>query len=203
MEAELEQEIDVNWEDFGLNLDICEALRNAHYEKPTDVQIHSLRNTISRSDMMVSARTGEGKTLCFLVPILNNLISRYEAKLANAGLKHESESESVKAIQKEVFNKVRALIMLPTRELAIQIKEHLKKIIPEKYKKIIYSCELIGGMQSIMNIWLKFSINHFLQYFKTQNNNFLFRYVSRKTTESSFIWSMHYYRYPWTYLGAD
>lgn len=97
--------------------------------------------------MMISARTGEGKTLCFLIPILNNLISRYESKLAKCGLNHDSDPAILKPIQKDVFNQVRALILSPTRELAIQIKDHLKKIIPEKYKKLIYSCELIGGKQ--------------------------------------------------------
>jgi ATP-dependent RNA helicase DDX24/MAK5 len=45
-----------------------------------------------------------------------------------------------------VFREARALILTPTRELAVQIKEHLHKIIPEEFKSIITTSELIGGM---------------------------------------------------------
>ena len=174
-ESDSEQEIQVKWEDFGINSDLCESLRAAHYEYPTEVQLHSLKNVVSRSDMMISARTGEGKTLCFLVPILNNIITRYENMLNKSGLDHDSSPELLKPIQKSVFNEIRALIMSPTRELAVQIKDHLKKIIPERYKKLLYSCELIGGI--ILSA--------------DSSNDNLYRNVTSKARAYSIIWPMH------------
>ena len=56
--------------------------------------------------MVVAAKTGQGKTLCFGIPIMDLLIKKL--------MKEDSE-----------FSNVKALIMSPTRELAIQIKEHV------------------------------------------------------------------------------
>ena len=146
MDSDSDSQIEMSWEDFGINSDLCDALRGAGYAHPTEVQMHSMKNVVSRSDMMIAARTGEGKTLCFLIPILNNIITQYETTLSKSGLDHDSDPKILAPIQKSVFNEVKALIMSPTRELAVQIKEHLKRIIPAKYSKLLYSCELIGGM---------------------------------------------------------
>lgn len=146
MDSDSDEQIDVKWEEFNISTDICDTLRKGGYQYPTEVQLHSLKNVVSRSDMMIAARTGEGKTLCFLIPILNNVITKYESMVAQAGLYHDSDPDLLKPIQKKCFNVIKALIMTPTRELAVQIKEHLQKIIPDKYKTLLYSCELIGGM---------------------------------------------------------
>lgn len=77
--------------------------------------------------MVVAAKTGQGKTLCFGIPIMDMLIKKL--------MKEEEE-----------FNTVKALIMSPTRELAIQIKEHIQAIIPVDHEDKIKICPLVGGM---------------------------------------------------------
>ncbi|CAI2387485.1 unnamed protein product [Moneuplotes crassus] len=134
------------WSEFDLNPVLFESLEKAGFENPTEVQAQSLKHVKFHSDLIISARTGEGKTLCFLLPILNNLIDKFQKQLEKNGLTLDSDVSKVKDIQKEIFNETRALILTPTRELAIQIKEHLHKIIPDDYKKFLTSCELIGGM---------------------------------------------------------
>ena len=135
-----------NWEDFDLKEELVQTLKNQGYQRPTEVQSHSLKYIKYFTDLIISARTGEGKTLCFLLPILNNLITKYEKKLEEEGLTHESSEEELKPIQNEWFRSIKALILSPTRELCIQIKEHCEKVIPERYKKLITVWDLIGGM---------------------------------------------------------
>lgn len=80
--------------------------------------------------MVIAAKTGQGKTLCFGLPILDNLVK----KLSQPGMEEED------------FKNIKALIMSPTRELAIQIKDHISAIIPVEYQGKIKICPIVGGM---------------------------------------------------------
>lgn len=82
--------------------------------------------------MVIAAKTGQGKTLCFGIPILDLLIKR---------LVKEADSEEL-----QPYKNIKALIMSPTRELAIQIKDHLQAIIPVDYQEKIKLCPIVGGM---------------------------------------------------------
>jgi ATP-dependent RNA helicase DDX24/MAK5 len=144
--SDIDEEVQANWRDFDLSPVLIKSLLSNGYEHPTLVQSHSLKYVKFFSDLIISARTGEGKTLCFLLPILNNLIDKYESQLKKHGLKKTSDEALLKPIREKVFRQTKALILSPTRELAVQIRDHLEKIIPEEYKKLITSCELIGGM---------------------------------------------------------
>lgn len=144
--SDIDEEVQANWRDFDLSPVLIKSLLSNGYEHPTLVQSHSLKYVKFFSDLIISARTGEGKTLCFLLPILNNLIDKYESQLKKHGLKKTSDEALLKPIRETVFRQTKALILSPTRELAVQIRDHLEKIIPEEYKKLITSCELIGGM---------------------------------------------------------
>jgi ATP-dependent RNA helicase DDX24/MAK5 len=77
--------------------------------------------------MVVAAKTGQGKTLCFGIPILDLLVKKL--------MKDEEE-----------FKTIKALIMSPTRELAIQIKDHIQAIVPVQFEDKIKICPLVGGM---------------------------------------------------------
>jgi len=142
----IEEEQYPKWDSFSLNPRLLKSIAKAGFKTPTKVQSQTLKHIKFHSDLIISARTGEGKTLCFLLPILQNLIDRYEKAIGKHGLEFDSEIPKVKQIQKEIFRETRALILTPTRELAIQIKEHLHKIIPEEYSSFLTSCEIIGGM---------------------------------------------------------
>jgi superfamily II DNA/RNA helicase len=86
-----------------------------NFTKPTEVQARSLVHLSSHVDMVIAARTGQGKTLCFGIPILDILVRHLE--------KH-TDSE---------IGKIKGLIMSHTRELAIQIKDHIEAVIPSDY----------------------------------------------------------------------
>ena len=65
--------------------------------------------------MIIAAKTGQGKTLTFGIPIIDLLIRRLEKN------------------QGEELTSIGGLIVAPTRELAIQIKDHLSAVVPVQY----------------------------------------------------------------------
>ena len=82
------------------------GLQASHYKTLTDIQKQAVAHALKGSDILGAAKTGSGKTLAFLVPVLENLYRR----------------------QWTEFDGLGALILSPTRELAIQIFEVLRKI---------------------------------------------------------------------------
>lgn len=82
------------------------GLDDSHYKTLTDIQRKAIPLALKGSDILGAAKTGSGKTLAFLIPVLENL---YRAKCTE-------------------LDGLRALILSPTRELAIQINNVLRKI---------------------------------------------------------------------------
>lgn len=79
------------------------AIADAGYDTPTLVQLQVIPLVLDRKDMLASAQTGTGKTAAYALPILQLLFDKQDA------------------VKKG--KKIRALIVSPTRELAIQIEE--------------------------------------------------------------------------------
>uniref|UniRef100_A0A1B0CSC6 ATP-dependent RNA helicase n=1 Tax=Lutzomyia longipalpis TaxID=7200 RepID=A0A1B0CSC6_LUTLO len=82
------------------------GLKSCGYKVPTEIQKHSIAHALLGKDVLGAAITGSGKTLAFLVPILEILYVRKWTRLDGVG----------------------AVVITPTRELAYQIFETLKKI---------------------------------------------------------------------------
>lgn len=89
--------------DLKLIKPILDALAKEGYEKPTPIQQQSIPSALEGRDLLGTAQTGTGKTAAFAIPILQNLTER-----------------------KSRGNHIRALVLTPTRELAIQIDESFK-----------------------------------------------------------------------------
>ncbi|MCI8539741.1 MAG: DEAD/DEAH box helicase [Oscillospiraceae bacterium] len=90
----------MNFEELKLTAPILTALREQGYTAPTPIQEKAIPPALEGRDVLGCAQTGTGKTCAFAVPILQRL---------------------GKATRKE--HSIRALILTPTRELAIQIQE--------------------------------------------------------------------------------
>lgn len=91
----------MQFEDLNLVEPILRALKEEKYTTPTSIQEKSIPLILNRNDVLGSAQTGTGKTAAFAIPIIQHL---YLAK---------QESNRPR--------KINALIITPTRELAIQI----------------------------------------------------------------------------------
>ncbi|MBP2022342.1 superfamily II DNA/RNA helicase [Clostridium punense] len=96
------------FEDFNLNPNIIKSVKLLGYENPSPVQSEVIPTALKGQDVIVKAQTGSGKTAAFAIPILENL-----------------------EIEK---NAVQALVLTPTRELAVQVTENFSTL--GLYKRI-------------------------------------------------------------------
>lgn len=94
---------------LALNINLVNTLASLGYESPTAIQLEAIPAILAKHDVMAGAQTGTGKTAAFALPILHHLL---------AASAEESES-AVKA--------VRALVLVPTRELAVQVQQSFVK----------------------------------------------------------------------------
>ena len=86
---------------------ILNALKAKEYFEPTPIQLESIPILLQGKDILGSAQTGTGKTAAFAIPILQNL---HFEKLNGTSNKH-----------------IKALVLAPTRELALQIHDNFKE----------------------------------------------------------------------------
>src|SRR5665811_1543753 len=93
----------MSFEKLDLIEPILRALKTEGYEKPTPIQEQAIPIVLDRKDLLGCAQTGTGKTAAFAIPILQIL--------HNDRLQHKEQKT------------IKALILTPTRELAIQIDE--------------------------------------------------------------------------------
>jgi ATP-dependent RNA helicase RhlE len=98
----------VRFSDFGLAPEILRALTDQGYVHPTPIQAQAIPIVLQGRDVMGAAQTGTGKTAGFSLPIIQMLLA------------HASTSMS------PARHPVRALILTPTRELAVQVAENVK-----------------------------------------------------------------------------
>jgi len=122
------------WSQYELEESLCESLAINQFKNPTEVQSKSLLYLQQHIDMVIAAKTGQGKTLCFGIPILDLLIKKIQkAEAVMSDSEGEEEKEEPKK-KKEIFTSAKALIMSPTRELAIQIRDMITAVIPMEYQ---------------------------------------------------------------------
>lgn len=93
----------MNFEQLGLIKPILDALKTKGYEQPTPIQQKAIPPILEGRDLLGSAQTGTGKTAAFAIPILQNLANKDVSR-----------------------NQIKALILTPTRELAIQIQDNFQ-----------------------------------------------------------------------------
>jgi len=96
----------ITFADFGLDPKIQKAVLEQGYTIPTPIQAQSIPHVLVGSDLMGAAQTGTGKTAAFVLPIIQKI------------LRHASNSAS------PARHPIRALVLTPTRELAVQVAEN-------------------------------------------------------------------------------
>ena len=110
----------MKFEDLNLHSSLLKAVKDQNYSHPTAIQKKAIPLVLKRNDVLGSAQTGTGKTAAFALPILHHLVSERRN------------------------NKIRALVVTPTRELAIQIGENFT--IYSKYNSV-RNTVIFGGVK--------------------------------------------------------
>ncbi|MDF2550727.1 MAG: box helicase [Chryseobacterium sp.] len=113
----------MSFESLGLSSNIIHSVKKLGYLKPFPIQEQAIPVILQGKDLVGIAHTGSGKTACFVMPILE--------KLQNAEVKKDRN--------------VQVLILVPTRELAIQIDE-VFRAFTENLKREIGTMAVYGGV---------------------------------------------------------
>ena len=96
----------MQFKDLKLNKPILKAVEAKNYTAATPIQALTIPLVLAKKDVIASAQTGTGKTAAFALPILQLLFDKQDAG--------------------KRAKKIRALVISPTRELALQIEENFK-----------------------------------------------------------------------------
>jgi ATP-dependent RNA helicase RhlE len=115
----------VHFNDFNISDVLKNRLNAAGYKTPTPVQAKAIPPALQGSDILATASTGTGKTLSFLIPMIEHM--------------DRNPIPSVKGKR----GPIRALILLPTRELAMQVLEAYVKLVPNSKNDAVLVC---GGL---------------------------------------------------------
>jgi ATP-dependent RNA helicase RhlE len=107
-----------NFSELPISPYMKERLSSGGFSIPTPVQAAAIPQALEGKDVLATAQTGTGKTLAFLVPILEKLL-------------------------KQKSNTVQALVLVPTRELAMQVVEVYNKL---RGKQLSPAALVVGGL---------------------------------------------------------
>lgn len=113
----------MSFESLGLSQNIIHSVKKMDYLKPFPIQEQAVPVILKGKDLMGIAQTGSGKTACFVMPILE--------KLQNTEVKKDRN--------------VQVLILVPTRELAIQIDE-VFRAFTDNLKREVRTMAVYGGV---------------------------------------------------------
>ncbi|MCH1929019.1 DEAD/DEAH box helicase [Shewanella sp. A25] len=92
---------------LSLTPQLIHTLAELGYQQPTPIQLEAIPAILDKQDVLAGAQTGTGKTAAFALPILQQLLAK------------EAPLDALKAI--------RALVLVPTRELAVQVQQSFVK----------------------------------------------------------------------------
>jgi ATP-dependent RNA helicase RhlE len=115
----------ITFADFEISQSLKDRLSAAGFVTPTPVQAGAIPPALEGDDILATASTGTGKTLSFLIPMIDRL--------------EEISKPSVRGAKTPIL----ALILLPTRELAMQVLESYSRICPGNRNDAVLVC---GGL---------------------------------------------------------
>ena len=135
---------DNNWSKFQLNDKLSSNLSKI-FPHPTNIQEKTLIYTNAKVDLIIQARTGEGKTLCYAIPVLNYIFNFYD--------RAPDMNKKISPV---------AIILVPTHELGVQVKNHIEMVIEQKNnknkeekKKLYYNIKIanvLGGFAKVKQL---------------------------------------------------
>ncbi len=120
------QDIDATFADFPIRPEIVEALAEEGITTPFPIQAMTLPVALSGHDIIGQAKTGTGKTLGFGIPLLNKIVAPDEDGFD----------------QLPAPGKPQALVIVPTRELAVQVAKDLEAASTKRSVRVV---QLYGG----------------------------------------------------------
>ncbi|KAI8600192.1 ATP-dependent RNA helicase DED1 [Dissophora ornata] len=124
-----------NFEDAKFHPSILDNVQRMNYISPTPIQKNAIPLIMTGYDLLACAQTGSGKTAAFLLPVLSKIVTK---------LTRDSTSTTVRPGARRQKASPKALIILPTRELAIQIFDEARRFT---YKTRVRPVVIYGGAE--------------------------------------------------------
>jgi ATP-dependent RNA helicase RhlE len=119
---EIDNFVKMKFKDYNIAKSIKEQLDELGFKRPTDIQFRAIKPILDGEDVMAVAPTGTGKTAAFVIPLLHQLVVK----------------------KCDSYDGIRALVLVPTRELAKQIS----KVVSEIGEKTnLKAFGLFGGVE--------------------------------------------------------
>ncbi|GAY46575.1 hypothetical protein CUMW_098110 [Citrus unshiu] len=138
-EAEISTEFDA-WNELRLHPLLMKSIYRLQFKEPTPIQKACIPAAAHQGkDVVGAAETGSGKTLAFGLPIMQRLLEEREKA---AKMLEDKGEEAEKYAPK---GHLRALIITPTRELALQVTDHLKGVAKGINVRVV---PIVGGMST-------------------------------------------------------
>jgi len=125
-----------DFESFSFSDDILTAIQQMGFDKPTDIQLKTIPAVLEGKDVLARADTGSGKTAAFALPLLD--------KMSNQNIYTQIDRcKRFNAAERVASNCVQVLVLVPTRELAIQVAEVFTQLSANIYPEI--NCQSVYG----------------------------------------------------------
>lgn len=124
---------------FTFSTEILDAIKKAGYEHPTDIQLEAIPVVLDGKDVLARAETGSGKTATYVLPLLENLSTKNIYR-------QNKPYNKFNGIDRAKSNCVQVLVLVPTRELALQICDVFKQF-SENIKPEIKCLSVYGGVK--------------------------------------------------------
>jgi ATP-dependent RNA helicase RhlE len=113
-----------NFSELSISAYMKDRLSRAGFSTPTPVQAAAIPQALEGKDVLATAQTGTGKTLAFLVPIMEDLLKQTTPGIA-------------------------ALVLVPTRELAMQVAEHYDRL---RGQRLPAAAIVVGGLSEAQQL---------------------------------------------------
>lgn len=133
---------------LGLSPSLVQAATECGFMDATPVQAAAIPPALAGRDVLALAQTGSGKTLAFVLPILQQIEAaflRADASGHAAPASRPARSASARSASHSTRRPTRALILVPTRELAMQIGEAIGDLSPHLQAPLRWGC-VFGGV---------------------------------------------------------
>ncbi|XP_060944255.1 DEAD-box helicase 3 X-linked a isoform X5 [Limanda limanda] len=126
-----------SFHDVELGEIIMANINLSRYTRPTPVQKYAIPIIKSKRDLMACAQTGSGKTAAFLLPVLSQIFTEGPGDALQASKNGQDNGRYSRRKQYPL-----ALVLAPTRELALQIYDEARKVA---YRSRVRPCVVYGG----------------------------------------------------------
>src|SRR2546428_13195355 len=113
-----------NFSELSLSPSLKERLVAGRFTTPTPVQAAAIPQALEGKDVLATAQTGTGKTLAFLIPVIEHLLQQKTAGIA-------------------------ALVLVPTRELAMQVVDQYNAL---RGKQLSPAALVVGGLSEAQQL---------------------------------------------------